>query len=158
MRVAFDLDNTLIPTTTSFSVGSEVLGFPWNLFFKEPIRKNAPELLRKIGTEHELWIYTSSLRSERAVKTWLFLWGVKVSTVLNLDGHNRAVSGDPVYSGFSKCPGFFGIDLLIDDSPGVAMECEQQGCKSLIIDPNDNNWSNKILEYLQIETDSGLLV
>ena len=150
MRIAFDLDDTLIPTTTPFSVGSRKLKFPMGLFFKEELRLGAPELLKKLSLDHELWVYTTSLRKESYVKAWFKLWGVKITFVINHTRHREAVSGNSIYSRFSKAPKLYDIDLLIDDLPGVEIECNQQGSSSLIISPDDNDWVEKILSRTQL--------
>ncbi|WP_444995512.1 hypothetical protein [Aliikangiella sp. IMCC44359] len=144
MRIAFDLDDTLIPTTTKFSVGSKSLGIPANLIFKEELRNGAPELMKKLARNHEVWIYTTSLRKEFYLKMWFKFWGVRITSVVNQQEHNDAVKGNSVYSRFSKTPTLFGIDLLVDDLPGVEIECNTQGCESLIICPNDKNWTEKV--------------
>jgi len=150
MRIAFDLDDTLIPTTTEFSVGSRTLGFPANLVFKEELRCGAPELLIELAQSHEIWIYTTSLRKESYLKVWFKLWGVKITSVVNQQEHKEAVKGNSVYSRFSKTPTLFGIDLLVDDLPGVEIECNTQGCESLIICPNDENWTEKVLAKIKL--------
>ncbi len=150
MRIAFDLDDTLIPTTTQFSVGSRKLGFPASLLFKEELRLGAPELLRKLSLEHELWIYTTSLRKEAYVKAWFKLWGVKIAYVINQTKHKEAVSGNSMYSRFSKSPKFYDIDLLVDDLPGVEIECNQQGSNSVIVSPDDDEWAQKILSRVEL--------
>lgn len=145
MRIAFDLDDTLIPTTKKFSVGSSTLNFPANLVFKEALRSGAPELLRALCRQHEVWIYTTSLRRELNLKVWFKLWGVQITSVVNQQEHLQAVSGHHAYSRFSKAPGLFGIDLLIDDLPGVGIECTMQGCRSLILSPADDDWTDRVI-------------
>ena len=139
MRIAFDLDDTLTPTTTEFAVGSLGLAFPLRLLFSERLRNGASELLRELAREHELWIYTTSLRRERSVTLWLRAWGIRIDRVINADVHRRAVAGTQ-YQAFTKAPALFGIDLLIDDLPGVAVECRQQNVRCLIVEPASTAW------------------
>ncbi len=143
MRIAFDLDDTLIPTTQDFSVGSRHCIFPMKLMFRERIRSDAPPLLCELSLEHELWIYTTSLRSERYVKCWFRLFGISISHVVNHDVHVRHVTNTS-FSQYSKAPKLFGIDLMIDDQIGVEVECAQQNCRSVIITPSDNDWVIKV--------------
>ena len=150
MRIAFDLDDTLIPTTTKFSVGSRALGFPTNLLFKEELRTGAPELLKMLSQNHEVWIYTTSMREEFYLKMWFKLWGVKIASVINQQKPINAVAGNSIYSRFSKIPTLFGIDLLIDDLPGVEIECNIQDCESLIICPNDKIWTEKVAAKISL--------
>ena len=63
MRIAFDLDETLIPAP-----GSPMLVERPNVvardISREPLRAATLDLLRGLGREgHEVWIYTTSLRN-----------------------------------------------------------------------------------------------
>ncbi|WP_020405991.1 hypothetical protein [Hahella ganghwensis] len=145
MRIAFDLDDTLIPTTRAFSVGSKKARFPFSLIFTEPLRNGAPALIKSLAAEHEIWIYTTSLRKPWHIKAWLRLWGIDVASIINQDAHHQAVSGNAAYARFSKSPAAFGIDLMIDDLPGVEIECRQQGCQSLIIHVDDDHWAERVM-------------
>ena len=147
MNIAFDLDDTLIPTTQCFSVGSRALGFPAGLLFKERLRNGAPELLKELALNNEIWIYTSSLRHPIRLKIWFSLRGIKVNKVINYRAHLQAVEGTPFQS-FTKAPKLFGIDLLVDDHPGVKIECQRQNARCLIVDPTATQWSEKVREAI----------
>jgi FMN phosphatase YigB (HAD superfamily) len=149
MRVAFDLDDTLIPTTILFSCGVRDANFPFNLFSKEPLRHGAADLLRRISRSHELWIYTTSLRNPLLIKLWLRGYGVKIHRVINADAHYQRVKGT-AYEGFSKAPRLFGIDLLVDDSLGVARECEAQGVRCILLSHADDNWAEKVTREMPL--------
>lgn len=148
MKVAFDLDDTLIETTKSFSCGVESPGYPQRLFFREKLRKGAKKLLRQVSANHDIWIYTTSLRSPFYLKSWFYFLGIRLDGIVNQMTHNREAAKHPDYSKFSKAPGYYGIALMIDDSKGVAIECEQQGCRVCIIDPNDLNWTSRVTEFV----------
>ncbi len=147
MKIAFDLDDTLVPTTTEFSVGSAPAPFPINVVFKERLRKGTIELLKGLAKDHELWIYTTSLRGEYYIKLWFYALGIKIGGVINATRHAASLAGTED-SKYSKAPRPFGIDLLIDDQPGVGMECHAQGCQALIVQPSDHHWQQTIQEGL----------
>jgi len=89
-KIAFDLDDTLIPTTTTFSVGSQKAPFPLNLFFKEELRVGTIALMKELSYEYALWIYTTSLRSEFYLKVWFYSMGVKLEGIVNVQIHKEA--------------------------------------------------------------------
>ncbi|MBU2709251.1 hypothetical protein KCM76_24865 [Zooshikella marina] len=149
MRIAFDLDDTLIPTTQSFVVGSEKMKWPYRLIYKEELRIGAVQLLVDLQIEHDIWIYTTSLRSAFYVKSWFKLLGINISGVVNQKSHNEAVRNTPRQR-FSKVPPLFGIHLLVDDLPGVKIECEQQNCKALIIPPSEKNWVEIVKQEIDV--------
>jgi len=143
MKIAFDLDDTLIPTTVTFKCGVDRSVSIMRMIYKEPLRKGAKELLQELNKDHELWIYTTSLRTPKSIKLWLRSYGVIISGVINAEIHNQRIRGTG-YAKYSKVPKLFGIDCLIDDSLGVQVECAEQNVKCIIIDPGDTEWVEKI--------------
>lgn len=146
MKIAFDLDDTLIETTQKFASGTEANSIFFKLFFKEKLRKGTKKLLKSLEQDHELWIYTNSLREIAYIKRLFALIGVSLSGVVNLEIHDRFVRNRPNLKNYSKVPQSFGIDLLIDDSPGVASECQEQNCDVLLIEPSDLQWVDAIVQ------------
>jgi hypothetical protein len=149
VRVAFDLDDTLVPTTVSFGGGVDAVPFPWHFASREPLRHGGRELLRRIAQDHELWIYTTSLRHPLRVRLWLRGFGVRVAGVINSDLHRRRVHGT-AYHAFSKASALFGIDLLVDDAPGVAEECRMQGVRCITVRPAESDWAARIARELEL--------
>lgn len=143
MKVAFDLDDTLIPISVTFKCGVEKVSFSSGEISGETLRKGAKELLKELSNNHELWIYTTSFRSPDSVKIWFNAFDVQISGFINADIHDEHVKGTS-YEKFTKAPKLFGIDCLIDDSKGVELECEEQGIKCIIVDPGDINWADRI--------------
>lgn len=147
-KIAFDLDDTLIPTTSSFAIGSQKSPFPLNLFFKEELRVGTVKLMQELSKEYDLWIYTTSLRSEIYLKLWFYSLGIKLDDIVNHQVHKKALKGTK-YAHFSKAPKAFGISLLIDDSMGVKIECEKQGVDVLIVNEMDTEWVLRVKEAVK---------
>ena len=42
----------------------------------------------------------------------------------------------------------FNVDLHVDNLPGVAQEGEECGVNVLVIDPEDKDWTKKVLDQL----------
>ncbi|MDG4557831.1 MAG: hypothetical protein P9F19_10670 [Candidatus Contendobacter sp.] len=89
----------------------------------------------------KIWIYTSSSRCPRYLKSWFASFGISVEGVVNLDRHERTVG----LRGPSKFPPAFGIDLHVDDSPGVAMEGADHRFPVLVVTPGDSGWVERVL-------------
>ena len=142
MRIAFDIDGTLTPLGKG-QFRCVYLPFPMRLFFREPLREGARELMCELHADgHELWIYTSSLRSKAYLYLWFYFLGVRLDGAVNGDVHSQALQSRPVKP--SKFPPAFGIDLLIDDSAGVGIEGSRHGFRVLVVDPNDADWIQKV--------------
>lgn len=146
MRISFDLDNTLI------CYGDDVLcepGLPWlaRLFIPdEPLRRGARRLAKELRSRgHTLWIYTTSERNARAVRWWLRAHGIQVDRIINGLEHSRCFGRE---SSPSKRPHAFGIDLHVDDSPGVALEGEQHGFRVCLVERSAEDWVEQILKVV----------
>ena len=142
MRIAFDLDGTLVPMFSGqFPV--EPIAWPMHVFAADPLRLHTVRLFRLLkARRHEVWIYTSSLRKPFDIRRTFWAHGIHLHGVINADVHAEAVGSRVA----SKYPPAFGIDLLIDDAPGVEVEGGQHGFAVLRIDPGDAGWSVRVAD------------
>jgi hypothetical protein len=46
----------------------------------------------------------------------------------------------------SKYPPAFDIDLHVDDSEGVRMEGDEFGFRVVVVRPDDENWTERVLD------------
>jgi hypothetical protein len=145
MRIAFDLDDTLIPCEFSFPLEAR----PWSarLLGLEPLRQGTIDLCRSLRKRGwKLWVYTSSLRNPVEVRLQFLLHGVVLEGIVNHNRHVRRLSdGRPGAHECSKYPPAFHIDLLIDNSLGVWEEGRRFGFHVLVVRPDDASWSNAVL-------------
>jgi len=140
MRIAFDLDNTLIRGVHSFALEAPKHRLWARLLGKEALRAGIAELAAHCQHQgHEVWVYTTSYRSAGYIRRLFWLHGIRLAGVVNQARHDREVR---VRS--TKYPPQFGIDLLIDDSEGVRMEGERYGFAVLVISPADAEWVAKV--------------
>ena len=139
MRIAFDLDGTLIPAAGSPML-VERLSSIARCVSREQIRAGTPRLLRQLrGRGHEVWLYTTSFRNPTRMRVWFATFGVRLDGVVNQTRHNACVT---VAS--SKYPPAFGIDLLVDDAEGVRLEGKRFGFRVLNVNENDAAWCTKV--------------
>ena len=146
-RVSFDIDDTLVCNYPG--VPAEKTGVPGMVCgcFGEPLRKAACSLMRELRSRGcSIWTYTTSGRSAFQIRLWLFLYGIRVDGVVNDERHRRVV----LRLGFSRLPSkyppTFGIDLHVDDSEGVRMEGEQHGFRVVVVRPDDEDWTQRVLD------------
>lgn len=140
MRLAFDLDNTLIRCGHDFPLATPQWRILARLMSNEPLRHGTKELVDYCHQRGwEVWVYTTSYRSAWRIR-WLFwLHGIRLDGVVNQQRHNREVRAR-----CTKHPSSFGIDLLIDDSEGVRIEGERHGFRVLVVRPEDARWTEKV--------------
>lgn len=142
MRIAFDIDGTLTPLGAG-QFPAAPLPFPLRLLWREPLREGAAALMRELQADgHEVWVYTSSLRSPAYLRLWLRCAGIRLAGVVNGDAHAQALRGRAVAP--SKFPPAFGIDVLVDDSAGVAMEGEAHGFRVVLVEAGDRAWADTV--------------
>lgn len=148
VRIAFDLDDTLIPCLHEFETEPRPL---WaRLFAREQLRLGTVGLLRQIiASGHDVWVYTKSLRSSFAVRLLFLAYGVRIGGCINAHYHQRVVrrSARP-WARSSKYPPAFGIDVLIDDLEGVEMEGGTHGFRVIIVRPDDSSWTQTVRRKL----------
>lgn len=144
MRISFDIDDTLV---CGLAVPTEQF-VPWWLRwrYRETLRRGTRDLMHELlGRRCELWIYTTSFRPPRRLRSWFASFGVRLGGVVNQHRHNQIVGR----RGPSKYPPAFGIDLHIDDSPGVAEEGRHHGFRVLVVSPDDLAWGERILAEVE---------
>jgi hypothetical protein len=140
MRIAFDLDNTLIRGAYPFALETPKRRFLARLLGKEALRAGIVELAAHCQRQGwEVWVYTTSYRSAGYIRRLFWLHGIGLAGVVNQARHEREVR---VRS--TKYPPQFGIDLLVDDSEGVRMEGERYGFAVLVVSPTDADWAAKV--------------
>ena len=67
MRVSFDLDEVLFVSPNTHKTEPE-LRFPLNKIYKERLRLGTPDLINTLQSMgYDVWIYTSSYRSEKYI-------------------------------------------------------------------------------------------
>jgi len=144
MRISFDLDDTLILYDENrHNIIHD------KLFNGESLRHGTIPLLKKLSKKHELWIYTTSLRSPFLIKFFFLLKGVRIQKVINQTIHNDILKAYHFPQNPSKLPSHFQIDVHIDDSPGVVEEGKKFGFHVIHVTPQDENWSDFIEQQIK---------
>lgn len=144
-RIAFDLDNTLIRSGYDFPIEKPKRRFASYFVSYEPLREGITELVKRCeDAGYKPCVYTSSYRSVFYIKRLFWLYKIKLDVIVNQAKHDAHVR---VRS--SKYPPAFGIDVLVDDSPGLAMEGERFLFNTIIVQPEDSNWSDKVLSVIK---------
>jgi len=145
MRVSFDLDDTLIPSSKRFPLEPKPLIS--KLFKHESLRLGTKDLLHKINQRgHKIIIYTTSYRSKIYIKFLFRIYGIKIEQIINqIDNLDKQAKQS---TQFSKNPKLFNIDLHIDDLQGVKMESNLNRSEVLIIEDSNSLNVKKLIEKI----------
>ena len=145
MRVSFDLDEVLFVSPRTHKTEPPLL-FPFRLIFRERLRLGAPDVIRTLQRlGYEVWIYTSSFRSERYIR-WLFrLYGVRFDGIVNGSRHLKEVQRNNKTILPQKLPNRYRISLHIDDEEVICSLGSQYGFRTYQLDAQDDEWKEKII-------------
>ena len=146
MRVSFDLDEVLFVSPQTHKT-EPPLPFPLRKIFVERLRLGTPALinaLQKMG--YEVWVYTSSFRTDRYIR-WLFrLYGVRFDGIVNGFRHMKEVQRNSKTILPQKLPNRYRISLHIDDEDAVCSVAGQYGYRTYQLNAQDDDWKEKIIQ------------
>ncbi|MBD5112914.1 MAG: HAD family hydrolase [Ruminococcaceae bacterium] len=156
MRISFDLDDTLFVNPDKFAV-EKPLWFPLNKLFKERLRLGTIDLFKKLSEKGiEVWIYTTSFRSEWYIRRLFRCYGIRLDGVVNGKRHTAEVQNGKHEPMPSKYPSKYKIDLHIDDDISVKQNGDTYGFRVMIIGENDPDWTKKIIKHVEQIAQSNL--
>lgn len=146
MRVSFDLDEVLFVNPETHKT-EPPLPFPFNKIFKERLRFGTKELINKLQDEgFEVWVYTSSFRSDRYIKTLFMLYHIRFDDIVNGTRHLKEVQGNRKETYPQKMPSKYRISLHIDDESVIVTAGKAYGFNVYQLDAHDDDWKEKILD------------
>lgn len=148
-RVSFDLDEVLFVNPETHKT-EPPLPFPFCLIFKEQLRLGSPRLismLQEMG--YDVWIYTSSYRTERYIRTLFRLYRVHLDGVVNAQRHEREVQAGRREMLPQKMPNRYRITLHIDDETIIMTAGRDYGFEVFQLNAQDDEWEQKIIARLQ---------
>ncbi len=147
MRISFDLDDTLICSDPAVPREPDPVPFWLRSWFAEPLRLGTVQLMNQLRQDGwEIFIYTTSYRSPQSVKRWFGFFGVPIAAVINQEMHDKIVGENGCERTVSKHPPTFDIDLHVDDLEGVRQEGKENNFDVVIVQTNDENWTDRVLE------------
>lgn len=150
MRVSFDLDEVLFVSPLTHKT-EPPLSFPFNKLYKERLRLGTPDLVRtlqKMG--YEVWIYTSSFRSERYIKRLFRCYGITFDGIVNGTRHLKEVQRGHAKTLPQKMPSRYQISLHVDDETIICTMGRQYGFSAYQLDAEDDEWKEKIIERAEM--------
>ena len=145
MRVSFDLDEVLFVAPETHKTEPPLL-FPLNRIFTERLRLGTPELIRRLQEmDYEVWVYTSSFRSERYIRTLFRLYKVRFDGIVNAQRHLKEVQGNRKQLLPQKVPSRYRISLHVDDESVICSLGRQYGFDAYQLDAQDDDWKEKVI-------------
>ena len=146
MRVSFDLDEVLFVSPETHKT-EPALHFPFNRIYKERLRAGTPDLVRRLQQMgYEVWVYTSSFRSEKYIRSLFKHYGVRFDGIVNGTRHLREAQRGRAETLPQKLPSLYRISLHIDDEEIVCSLGRQYGYNVYQLDAQDDDWEEKIIE------------
>jgi len=145
VRVSFDLDEVLFVSPETHKTEAP-LRFPLNRVFKERLRLGTPELIHTLQSMgYEVWVYTSSFRSERYIRLLFRCYGIVFDGIVNGERHLREVQRDRKETLPQKLPNYYRISLHIDDESIVATYGREYGFNVYQLNDQLDEWKEAII-------------
>lgn len=151
LRISFDLDDTLVVYGDDRPRDPCLVPILLQYFFRDPLRQGSRALLHELHSRAvELWVYTTSRRSERSIRLWWRLNRLpRLSGVINQTHHEREMRQLGLARPPTKLPGHWQIDVHVDDSEGVRQEQpSHHAVQVIVVAPTDGNWASRVLEVV----------
>ncbi len=145
MRISFDLDEVLFVNPETHKTEPPLM-FPLNKIYIERLRLGTPELIRtlqKLG--YEVWVYTSSFRSEGYIRMLFMFYGVRFDGIVNGTRHLKEVQRDHKMILPQKLPNHYRISLHVDDETVICTLGQEYGFRTYQLDAQDDDWKEKII-------------
>ena len=145
MRVSFDLDEVLFVSPETHKT-EPPLPFPLRNIYKERLRKGTPEVVWELQIQgYEVWVYTSSFRSERYIKGLFRHYGVKFNGIINGSRHLKEVQQGRSEVLPQKVPNRYRISLHVDDESVICSYGREFGFDAYQLDAPDDEWKEKVI-------------
>lgn len=149
MRVSFDLDEVLFVNPNTHKT-EPALRFPFNKIYKERVRLGTADLIRELQSRDiEVWVYTSSFRSQSYIRNLFKHYGVVFDSIVNGQRHLAEVQAGNKYTLPQKLPNKYRISLHIDDEEVVVKYGKAYGFNVYHLDAHDDDWKEKIIERVE---------
>ena len=149
IRVSFDLDEVLFVSPETHQT-EPPLRFPLDRIYQERLRLGTPELIHELQAMNcEVWVYTSSFRSERYIKTLFSLYGIRFDGIINGNRHLKEVQRDSRTILPQKMPNHYRISLHVDDEMVICSLGREYGFETYQLDAQDDEWKDKIIERVK---------
>lgn len=149
IKISFDLDEVLFVSPATHKTEPK-LPFPLDKIFIERIRLGAPKLIRELQNRgYEVWVYTSSYRTEWYIKSLFRCYGVKFNEIVNAQRHLKEVQKDKKETLPQKLPNRYRISLHIDDEEVVVSYGKAYGFEVFQLEAQDDDWEAKILDRMK---------
>ncbi len=146
MRISFDLDEVLFVAPENHKT-EPPLHFPFNKIYTERLRLGTPDLVNTLQSlGYEVWVYTSSFRSERYIRSLFRHYGVRFNGIVNGTRHLKEVQSKSKTVLPQKMPNRYRISLHVDDETVICSMGAQYGFHAYQLDAQDDDWKEKIIE------------
>lgn len=147
MRISFDLDEVLFVSTATHRAEPPLV-FPLNKIFRERLRLGTPALIHRLhALGYEVWVYTSSFRTEKYIRGLFMCYGVRFDGIVNAQRHLKEVQGTRRETLPQKLPNHYRITLHVDDEMAICSLGRQYGFRTYHLDAQDDDWAEKIIEF-----------
>ena len=145
MRISFDLDEVLFVNPETHKTEPPLRGL-FKMRYQERLRLGTPGLIAGLQEQgYEVWVYTSSFRSEKYIRSLFRHYGVRFDGIVNGERHLREVQRNNPTILPQKLPNRYRISLHVDDESVIVTTGRENGFDVFQLDAQDDEWAEKVL-------------
>ena len=147
-RVTLDLDEVV------FRVGDGVpaekaLSFPFNRFFREPLRRDIPGLLRYLkGAGYDIWVYTAKYYSMDYIRRFFALYKVQVDGVVTGTARKHRLPGEGRRKLEAMIQNRYPRTIHFDNGSLVCIDSGTKDFQEYSLSGNPDTWAREIMEII----------
>jgi hypothetical protein len=137
MRIAIDLEGTLIPECAEFAC--ERTNDLARRVLSVGLRRGAKALLRDLTRAgHTLTLYSSGKHTPGKLRLWCLLAGLPVHRIVTLSQTRKAARGT---THIVAWPPLYDQDIVLDDNPRHIAVAQRAGVPGVLVANNSDDWT-----------------
>lgn len=147
-RVSFDLDEVLI--ATGDCPKDEEPGKPWSVVTKERLKIGAPVLIHELqGLGYDVWVYTSSFKSEKYIRAIFKGYKVNPDGVINGVALKKQQNKESMSKVKEAMKNKYVTTLHIDGGHVLYTNKETKDYDYISLQCADSDWASKVIHVVK---------
>ncbi len=144
-RVALDLDEVVFRTDGNGPL-EEALSFPWNIVYKERIRRGIPALFHFLAKKgYDIWLYSSQYYSTDYIQHFFRHYHVRIAGVMTAIGKKEKADGKRLEKMITEK---YLYTVHIDNDSVLQISRETKTFREVALKDEAGDWSENVMQAI----------